>query len=60
MGACCVDCLMYQSSIFVVRARKHKTMVDSDHKFNIVSNLLDCDFNADVSNQKWTGDIIYI
>ena len=33
---------------------------DSDHKFNIAPNLLDRDFAAAGSNQKWAGDISYI
>ena len=33
---------------------------DSDHKFNIVPNLLDRDFHAPETNQKWAGDISYI
>jgi putative transposase len=33
---------------------------DSNHKFNIAPNLLDRNFAADGSNQKWAGDITYI
>ena len=33
--------LMRQNSISVIRTRKHKVTTDSDHKFNIATNLLD-------------------
>ena len=33
---------------------------DSNHKFNIASNLLDRNFIADQPNKKWAGDITYI
>jgi putative transposase len=33
--------LRRQNGISVVRARKHKIMTDSDHKFNMAPNLLD-------------------
>ena len=49
--------LMRQNGISVVRTRKHKVTTDSNHKFNIVPNLLDRDFVADQPNQKWAGDI---
>jgi len=52
--------LMRQNGISVVRTRKHKVTTDSNHKFNIVPNLLDRDFNADGPNQKWAGDISYV
>jgi len=52
--------LMRQNGISVVRTRKHKVTTDSDHKFNIAPNLLDRDFTADASNQKWAGDISYV
>ena len=52
--------LMRQNGISVVRTRKHKVTTDSNHKFNIVPNLLDRNFTADKPNQKWAGDITYI
>jgi transposase InsO family protein len=55
-----VGCLMRQNGICVVRRRKHKVTTDSNHKFNIVPNLLDRDFDADKPNQKWAGDISYV
>ena len=51
---------MRQNGISVVRTRKHKATTDSNHKFNIVPNLLDRDFSADQPSQKWAGDITYI
>ena len=52
--------LMRQNGISVIRTRKHKVTTDSNHRFNIVPNLLDSDFNSDAPNQKWTGDISYV
>jgi putative transposase len=52
--------LMRQNGISVVRTRKYKVTTDSDHKFNIAPNLLDRDFAADHSDQKWAGDISYV
>ena len=49
--------LMRHNGISVVRIRKHKVTVDSDHKFNIAANLLDRDFAADQPNQNWAGDV---
>ena len=55
-----VDRLMRQNGISVVRTRKHKVTTGCDHKFNIAPNLLDRNFTADQSNQKWAGDISYV
>jgi putative transposase len=52
--------LMRQNGISVIRTGKHKVTTDSNHKFNIASNLLDRNFMADQPNQKWAGDITYI
>ena len=52
--------LMRENGIVVERTRKFKATTDSDHKFNIASNLLDRDFAAAGPNQKWAGDISYI
>ncbi len=52
--------LMCQNGISVVRTRKRKVTTDSNHKFNIASNLLDRNFTADQPNQKWAGEITYI
>ena len=47
--------LMRQNGISVIRTRKHKVTTDSNHKFNMAPNLLDRNFTADQSNQKWAG-----
>lgn len=52
--------LTRQNGIVVGRTRKFKATPDSDHTFNIASNLLDRDFMADRPNHKWPGDISYI
>jgi len=52
--------LMRQNSIFVVRTRKYRVTTDSNHKFNIAPNLLNRNFFAEKSNQKWVTDISYI
>lgn len=52
--------LMRQNNISVVRTRKYKVTTDSNHKFNIAPNILNRDFTADRSNQKWVVDISYI
>ena len=44
--------LMRQNGISVIRTRKHKVTIDSNHKSNIAPNLLDRDFTADRPNQK--------
>lgn len=52
--------LMKENNIRVIRSRKYKVTTDSAHNLNITPNLLDRDFHADRSNQKWAGDISYI
>tara|TARA_R110002049_G_scaffold199616_1_gene370033 strand:- start:159 stop:806 length:648 start_codon:yes stop_codon:yes gene_type:complete len=52
--------LMRENGIKVIRTQKYKATTDSNHTFNIASNLLDQDFSADGPNQKWAGDISYI
>ena len=52
--------LMRQNNISVIRTRKHKATTDSNHKFNIAPNLLEQDFKANKSNEKWVVDISYI
>ena len=51
---------MRQNGISVIRTRKHKVTTDSAHKFNIAPNLLDRDFKADATNQKWAGETSYV
>ncbi len=52
--------LMRQNGFTVVRTRKYKATTDSNHRFNIVPNLLDRNFTAAAVNRKWAGDISYI
>ena len=42
--------LMRQNGISVIRTRKHKATTDSNHKFNIATNLLDRNFSASEPN----------
>ena len=49
--------LMRQNDVSVIRTRKHKVTIDSNHKFNIAPNLLDRNFTANEPNQKWAADI---
>lgn len=51
---------MRQNNIYAIRTHKYKVTTDSNHTFNIASNLMDQDFSADKPNQKWTGDISYL
>jgi len=52
--------LMRDNGIAVKRNRKYKATTDSNHSFNIATNLLSRDFYADYPNQKWAGDISYV
>ena len=52
--------LMRQNGISVVRTHKYKVTTDSKHRFNIAPNLLNQNFAADGSNQKWVVDISYL
>jgi len=55
-----VGCLIRDNGIKVIRTQKYKAALDSNHAFNIASNLLEQDFSADGPNQKWAGEIGYI
>ena len=52
--------LMRKNGIRVERLKKYKVTTDSNHAFNIASNLLNRDFHADQPNQKWAVDISYV
>ncbi len=52
--------LMRQNGIEAISTRKYKVTTDRNHSFTIAANLLDRDFSAMASNQKWAGDITYI
>ncbi len=60
VGHCCVGRLMCDNGIRVITTRKYKATTDSDHRVNIVPNLLNRKFHAERPNQKWAGDISYI
>ena len=40
--------------------RKFKATTDSDHQLPVTPNLLQQDFSANKSNEKWVSDITYI
>jgi putative transposase len=52
--------LMQDNDICIVRTRKFKRTTNSNHNHNIAPNLLDGDFQATETNQKWAGDISYL
>ena len=52
--------MMRLNGISGVRTRKYKVTTDSNHRFNIAPNLLNRNFAAERSNQKWVVDISYI
>jgi transposase InsO family protein len=52
--------LMRENGIVAIRTRKYKVTTDSNHILAVAPNLLDRDFSATASNQKWAGDITYI
>ena len=60
VGHRCVDRLMRQSGVSILRTCQHKLTTDSNHKFKIALNVLDWDFAADAPDQKWAGDISYV
>jgi transposase InsO family protein len=51
-----VSRLMRENGTRVERSKKYKVTTYSNHAFNIVPNLLNRDFTADQSSQKWAGD----
>ena len=44
--------LLRENGIRVERSKKYKVTSDSNHAFKIAPNLLNCDFHADIPNQK--------
>lgn len=52
--------LIRLNSISVVRTRKHKVTMNSNHKFNIAPNLLYRNLASSGPSQKWAGEITYI
>ena len=49
--------LIRLNSISVVRTRKHKVTMNSNHKFNIAPNLLYRNLASSGPSQKWAGEI---
>ena len=44
---------MGENGTKIIRTQKYQPPTDSNHRFNTAPNLLETDFSADVSNQKW-------
>jgi transposase InsO family protein len=51
---------MRKDGIRARQARKFKVTTDSEHRFPVAGNELDRNFDADVPNARWCGDITYI
>ncbi|WP_440905461.1 IS3 family transposase [Catenovulum sp. SX2] len=51
---------MDMQNLVAKAARKFKVTTDSKHTLPVAPNLLEQDFTADESNQKWAGDITYL
>jgi putative transposase len=52
--------LMRENGLVSALTSKYKATTNSNHNYPIAPNLLNKNFNADGSNQKWVGDITYI
>lgn len=52
--------LMKKHNIHSIRKRAYKITTNSNHNYAVSPNLLKRDFNADMPNLKWVGDITYI
>lgn len=52
--------LMKQAKLKAVRQRKYVVTTDSKHKYPVVENKLDRNFNAERKGQAWVSDITYI
>jgi transposase InsO family protein len=52
--------LMCENVIRAERSKKYKVTTESNHAFNIVPNLLNRDFRAELPNRNWAGDISYV
>jgi putative transposase len=51
---------MKRQNLLPKAARKFKITTDSRHKLPVAPNLLDQNFEASATNQKWAGDITYL
>ena len=52
--------LMKQNGIKAVHRKKYIATTDSNHKYPIVENRLNRDFNADEKAKAWVSDITYV
>lgn len=52
--------LMRENNIFSRTKKKFKATTNSKHNYPVAANLLNQDFQATASNQKWVADITYI
>lgn len=52
--------LMKKHNIHSIRHRAYRTTTNSNHNYCVSPNLLKRDFNSDMINMKWVGDITYI
>jgi len=52
--------LMRENGIYSRLKRKFKATTNSNHNYPVAPNLLNQDFQSDVPNKKWVGDITYI
>jgi len=51
---------MKRQDLVAKAARKFKVTTDSNHRLPVAPNLLGQNFNAEMPNQKWAGDITYL
>ena len=51
---------MKQYNIHSIRKKSYKTSTNSKHNYAVSPNLLQRNFTAEKTNQKWVGDITYI
>jgi len=51
---------MKRQNLLPKAARKFKITTDSQHKLPVAPNLLEQNFEASATNQKWAGDITYL
>lgn len=52
--------LMKKYNIHSIRKKAYKVTTNSNHSYAVSPNLLKRNFNADMPNTKWVGDITYI
>ena len=52
--------IMKKYNIHSIRSKSYKSTTNSNHNYPICENLLMRNFNAEIPNTKWVGDITYI